>query len=181
MKQDSKQPSPLPHPLLAKSTYTWFKLENWRVTIFFTLEEENLSLPKCAFILKTIKFISFLLKLCKPKHVKWKTTQDFSFPWLRGKGEHGRPLPTWSTHMGLMWPTCSKNKEFYKNIHSFVSSWKSDVENVALPSQMITNAAASFRLGLPIQRVPVSTTPHIITAKSPAGIQVLPALVRTGL
>lgn len=54
MKQDSKQPSPLPHPLLAKSTYTWFKLENWRVTIFFTLEEENLSLPKCAFILKTL-------------------------------------------------------------------------------------------------------------------------------
>lgn len=52
MKQDSKQPHL--HPLSAKSTFTWFKLENWRVTIFFTLEEENLNLPKFDFILKTL-------------------------------------------------------------------------------------------------------------------------------
>lgn len=54
------------------------------------------------------------------------------------------------------------------------------MENVALPSQMIANPAASFRLGLPIQLVPVSTTPHYVTAKSPAGIQVLPASVHIG-
>lgn len=45
---------------------------------------------------------------------------------------------------------------------------------------MMANTAASFGPGLPIQLVPVSTTPHCTTAKSLTGTQVLPASGCTG-
>ena len=48
--QYSKQNgTPTPQPVLVKSTYPWFKRENWSVAMFLTPEEENLNLPKVGF------------------------------------------------------------------------------------------------------------------------------------
>lgn len=112
MKFDSNCPTPsIGSPFWLKSTYTWIKLENWRVSLFFTLEEESLNLSKvgfdsiCEILLKKLVSYSTILASHAGKLGDNPTPVFYD---LDGNVSTGGLGVICSPHKGLSWPTwCS--------------------------------------------------------------------------